>query len=391
MFYDFSLYDAIDDEEPLHRIYACSSFGPDWTNLLDPSASAVPAQTVNGTSQVGPWPIDAVTRELAVPEIRTLSRRMRRYLASGFGATNKTVILMGRSGRASIGLYVGKGLQNEGMGTFAVQAFLDNIDAFRGQGGSLAMQFCQSGDDGEHIFGMMATSNTSFGPVQDALVSWSKAECLSLASGKNVTGPAFLTSPAIVSSSFTDSNSTTTGWIATTGFQQRTAPLASRADCRTIQVVSGDSCASLATKCGVSGADFTKYNPSSTFCSTLQPFQHVCCSSGTLPDFTPKPNSDGSCATYTVQTNDNCYGIAAANGLTVANLVNFNNKTWAFNGCANIWVGTIICLSTGTPPMPAPVANAVCGPQVPGTRHPSASSRDDGHLDPQSLSPQRLL
>lgn len=31
-----------------------------------------------------------------------------------------------------------------------------------------------------------------------------------------------------------------------------------------------------------------------------------------------------------------------------------------------------MCLSTGTPPMPAPVTGAVCGPQVPGTAVPAA-------------------
>jgi chitinase len=36
-------------------------------------------------------------------------------------------------------------------------------------------------------------------------------------------------------------------------------------------------------------------------------------------------------------------------------------------GCGDLLAGEYICLSSGYPPMPAPVANAVCGPQVPGT------------------------
>ena len=34
--------------------------------------------------------------------------------------------------------------------------------------------------------------------------------------------------------------------------------------------------------------------------------------------------------------------------------------------------GVKICLSTGSPPLPAPVSNALCGPLVPGTQAPAA-------------------
>lgn len=42
-----------------------------------------------------------------------------------------------------------------------------------------------------------------------------------------------------------------------------------------------------------------------------------------------------------------------------------------WNGCDTLWVGTIMCLSTGDPPMPASLDNAICGPQVPGTEAPT--------------------
>lgn len=37
--------------------------------------------------------------------------------------------------------------------------------------------------------------------------------------------------------------------------------------------------------------------------------------------------------------------------------------------------GAVICLSEGTPPMPASVTNAVCGPQVPGTAKPKKGTK----------------
>ncbi|KAH3052098.1 hypothetical protein KXW01_000618 [Aspergillus fumigatus] len=135
-------------------------------------------------------------------------------------------------------------------------------------------------------------------------------------------------------------------------------------ECRTIQVESGDSCASLATECGITPAQFTQYNPSSSLCSSLTPGKHVCCTAGTLPDFTPQPGADGYCYSYLVKTGDSCASLAAAYDLTNEEIESFNKETWGWNGCEKLFADYNICLSTGYPPMPAPIANAVCGPQV---------------------------
>jgi chitinase len=126
----------------------------------------------------------------------------------------------------------------------------------------------------------------------------------------------------------------------------------------------------LAAECGISPYDFTVYNPGSTLCSTLIVGQHVCCSAGTMPDFRPKPNPDGTCAAHYVETDENCSSLGAANSLTNAEIESFNKNTWGWQGCVNVQAFQFICLSTGAPPMPAPIANAVCGPQKPGTEQP---------------------
>ncbi len=152
--------------------------------------------------------------------------------------------------------------------------------------------------------------------------------------------------------------------------------------CSTITVVSGDGCASLASRCGISATDFYSYNPSPTLCSTLAVGQKVCCSSGGLP--VPAQNSDGSCASYTVVAGDTCSAIALSNSITIADLEARNTQTWGWGGCSGLQAGQIICLSTGTPPMPAAVAGAVCGPQVPGTAKP-ASGTNLSSLNPCPL------
>ncbi|KAK9415412.1 putative chitinase [Seiridium unicorne] len=148
------------------------------------------------------------------------------------------------------------------------------------------------------------------------------------------------------------------------------AALNIRTDCSTIKVVSGDSCDLLASRCGISGDDFTKYNDD--ICSTLVPGQRVCCSEGTLPDITPKPNSDGSCYSYTVQKDESCSTIGAEYGMTNEKIEEYNNgTTWGWFGCQKLPALLTICLSEGDPPLPNAVDNAQCGPTVPGTVAPT--------------------
>ncbi len=141
--------------------------------------------------------------------------------------------------------------------------------------------------------------------------------------------------------------------------------------CSYILVQPGDGCGTLAARCGITGAQFTEYNPSPTLCSTLQPRQPVCCSTGSVPDLTPKPNPDGTCATHLVVPGDSCWDIADKNYITVDKIEQWNLKTWGWEGCAGLKEGPI-CISTGDPPMPAPVKGTVCGPQVAGTARPSS-------------------
>lgn len=372
LFLDFSLSDNVDDEAENHRIFSCSSYGSDWANLPDATAPAAPIKVVNASYELGWWSNGV----LAAGNIHVLSAQIRQYLASGYGATDRPVVLFGLAGTAAVGLYIGKGLQNEGSSLVALGALERQLPALDIKGDSLAVQLCGPGRDGDHIFGFMATSNASFSAVQDAVRSWSNATCLSFDNSTRIRGSAFLTTPYSNAGPFSNATSGAGNLTARTNARRSTGPglLTPRGDCTTTQVVAGDTCASLATKCGISGATFTQYNPSSTFCSTLQPFQHVCCSAGTLPNFAPKPNADGSCASYDVKTDDSCAAIAAVHSLTVNQLISFNSQTWGWNGCTNLWVGVRICLSSGTPPMPAPATGVVCGPQVPGTPVPPAGT-----------------
>ncbi|KAF9885845.1 hypothetical protein FE257_012317 [Aspergillus nanangensis] len=104
----------------------------------------------------------------------------------------------------------------------------------------------------------------------------------------------------------------------------------------------------------------------------LAPTEDINQSLSKRADAAPKPNADGTCASYVVGDGDICASIAAAYSTKVST-IEANNKgtTWGWNGCGNLPIGLRICLSSGKPPMPAPVSNAVCGPTVAGTEPPS--------------------
>lgn len=100
-------------------------------------------------------------------------------------------------------------------------------------------------------------------------------------------------------------------------------------NCTTIQMQPGDSYALLAIECGISAADFIKYNPGSRV-----PGQYVCCSAGALPDFSLKPDLKGNCYSYLVKTGDSCSSLAAAYDIVSNNVIeSYNKNTWGWNGC----------------------------------------------------------
>ncbi|KAF7178931.1 hypothetical protein CNMCM7691_007755 [Aspergillus felis] len=102
LFYEFSLYDQVDDPDTLHRIYACTSYGADWCNLPQSKAkTAAGVLSVNLTYDLGWWVYGA----LAATDISTISKQMRHYLESEQAATKSNTIPFARSGLA-ISLYI---------------------------------------------------------------------------------------------------------------------------------------------------------------------------------------------------------------------------------------------------------------------------------------------
>jgi hypothetical protein len=138
--------------------------------------------------------------------------------------------------------------------------------------------------------GVAISFENDLAAVQSCVASWSRAECAPTDDSSEI-------------STLTDLNIWTRSDLPGRPLTRHShTHLHPRGECKAIKVVPGDSCASLASKCGVSGANFERYNSyDKRLCSKLAVGKPVCCSPGKLPDLRPKPKPSGECATYTVK------------------------------------------------------------------------------------------
>ncbi|KAJ5241649.1 Peptidoglycan-binding Lysin subgroup [Penicillium citrinum] len=307
-------------------------------------------QSSNVTVHVGPAGAMKASKDSSTA-IKNLASYMTNAASCG------TTILLSKAGDSVAALYAGADVYQSAVGSYMLD-FEKHFEA-----GSHTIQSCDSSSKRGNTIGVyLVNSLDDLEDIDHALQTWSKGNCLDSDGHDSIQSK---TTMLEVSDASKRSDSYSSFGLG--GF------LAPRSDCKTIEVSQGDGCASLASRCGISGNDFDKYNTGKGFCSNLKVKQRVCCSAGSLPDITPKKQSDGTCGTYTIQTNDNCADIAAHFGITKDDIYDLNEDTWGWAGCGNndLKPDQVICLSEGNSPMPSPLSNAVCGPQVSGTKAPS--------------------
>ncbi|KAL7945747.1 glycoside hydrolase family 18 protein [Trichoderma barbatum] len=275
-----------------------------------------------------------------------------------------TKFLIGYSKGAVVAVYSGAAIEKTKTLPNVLRLFQEHLNATASVElpRNMRLQLCEEGRNGDYILGVAVNTAGNISAVQEAVQTWNKATCINNAEENSTK----LNGIRVFEATAPDFHSIRQVGPGNVSSVHRLARGQTANSCRTATVATGDSCGSLAKKCSISGADI----------SNLRPGQMICCSKGNLPDITPEPHPDGSCATYTIKSGDDCSRIAASNGLKTDQLEKFNDKTtWGWSGCKNLAVGTNICLSKGTSPLPAPVSNAVCGPLVPGTKKPSAGQK----------------
>ncbi|UKZ57771.1 hypothetical protein TrVGV298_011632 [Trichoderma virens] len=271
--------------------------------------------------------------------------------------------------QAVASVYIGPGLGKPTIGSALKSLAAKLLDSDSISDYTVA-QLCGRGRIPARTLGISVDTTGNLAAVQKTALDWSKGICAA-------------TGDLIVAGNLADVKVLDIGGSNSTFSGARNSSLASRAaswlykkdehadsildkraTCRYLQVNEGDSCPSLATRCGISPADFTKYNPSSTLCSSLKAGGYICCSAGTpfVPP-KPQPNPDGTCATHLIVNGDSCDDLAKKNNITTADIEKFNQgKTWAWT-----------------------VSGAECGPLVAGTKLPADNTTSIAELNPCPL------
>lgn len=309
---------------------------------------------------------------LAQLRISGLGEQLRAFLQTGEkakGITEPTLVFVyDAASFLSIGVYSGTGVATSPI----MDTFSDFISS-QGYPGDALVQACSK----------MQTNNT----LQSNTTSYNfDGKSLSASVGiVAASGPHGLARAQRAVSQWANSTCVTEGYentaalsttLQTVAFNKAGAntsekQLNRRGTCATTSVQTGDLCADLARRCGISTNDLLKYNTKKDFCTTLKVPQRVCCSNGDLP--VAVPDANGNCKTHEVKHFENCWSIAQDNSnlFSVEDLESFNKNTWGWGGCGNLQATTIICLSPGNPPLPNPIPNAMCGPVKPGTVAPA--------------------
>ncbi|KAI9643280.1 hypothetical protein NHQ30_007897 [Ciborinia camelliae] len=366
MILNFALYNSLDNPLTHASIQSCvAEYAADTTTATASCPLRGNSTQVQESIQIA-FNKSATTGSL--DDFTTASQQLQRYLTHKESDCGET-ITFAYSGSAVVGIYAGSGVQN--ISTSVLADFITEVQS-AGISESVLVQLCSGTNrSSRYSLGIIANADADLAFVQNAVGTWASGNCVTSYDSSETWQNITLSLPTSYSNAtFLSAKATSTNAANSTFVARYLAPRASAsstAECTTVEIVADDTCATLATECGITAAEFTDYNPSSTLCSSLVAGGHVCCSEGTLPDYSPSAYTNGTCYTYLVVSGDSCSALAASYSLTEDIIESYNNNTWGWMGCDDLQAGQNMCLSSGSAPMPAVLANAVCGPQVPGT------------------------
>jgi chitinase len=275
------------------------------------------------------------------------------------------------SGSIVVGLYAGSQIDTASV-VPVIQGFATRASSTTAQ--QTVAQLCQPGFLSTQVLGIAVDTTGNLGSVRDLIRGWRDAECVSKSSWDSTD---IWNKAPIVTIPGKDIPVGPDAGIVVHVDKRQT--------CSYTQAQSGEGCWALENRCNITEAQLLQYNNNPKLCDVgvLQAGQYVCCNPGSLPDFSPQPNPDGSCKTTTFN-GDLCGVIAQKNQMTVDQIEQRNKNTWGWAGCNFLQPNQVFCLSEGSPPMPPPLSNAVCGPQVNNTKKP-ANMNDLANLNPCPL------
>ena len=239
--FDFNIFASLELLSSQTTVRACTAGdGTSSSQRTLDTTSCGPSKSTSATVAIVSW--GSPTPENSSSVIAATKSSQRQLRAK---STCGTTIMFAFSGETIVGLYGGSKIMG-GRTVDSVTNLLVSQAQAPGIGSSLAAQLCGEGRDGEHTLGAVVSTRGDFAFVQATMQQWANASC--------VTGSDQSTSSSIAIAQRPLSSP----------LPPRRRSIVSRSACSFVQVVSGDSCASLASKCGISASQFTSFNPSST-------------------------------------------------------------------------------------------------------------------------------
>ncbi|KAL6867178.1 glycoside hydrolase family 18 protein [Trichoderma novae-zelandiae] len=377
--FDMAIHTPINDKTNSVLIRACTTSPADGKSPLESDAGKRELKACGGSFVGSKVPLH-ISQDAGKPTayvgngLAVILNGLKEYAGrtgTTTGCTKDNNIMLSYFDGAVVGIYAGQALSST-----TIPSMIDQLlDEYKESGSApsgLLAQICDQNSDMDHTAGVAVALEADIGSVQSALLSWDRGDCVKNKFSTSSRDLVIDQVPLPAISAKASNSSSSLG--APAGKLQALDSKVDGKYCSKRKIVAGDSCASIAKSCKISVANFLKYNgvkgDGNDWCRKLQAGKNICCSSGSSK---PLPEANGDCFTYTIKATDDCAAIGMPWNLTPKDIESFNNKiTWGWRGCPNLTVGLKICLSKGSPPMPAPVSNAVCGPQKPGTVRPGS-------------------
>lgn len=251
--------------------------------------------------------------KFAVDDLISAGSQVVNYLGSRKPSCSENVLNFGYSQSSVIGVFAGAEVHQHGVTAEVLKRFLEYAKVNTVSKASLVQLCGLDGRGADYSIGIISSGVKNLALVQEAVKTWADGRCVSGLGQETDWMTVTIRVPSVQHNSdeiVTSENATTPAHLWSR------SRLSARAECKTTTVKAGDGCWALAQRCKITEANLKTYNTRSNFCTTLVVDEKVCCSSGTLPDTIPPANSDGTCKIGRVIGGDSCATLASKCGLT---------------------------------------------------------------------------
>ncbi|PYH34634.1 uncharacterized protein BO87DRAFT_458984 [Aspergillus neoniger CBS 115656] len=238
MLLNFAIYNPLNDSQTHSTIYACTTANDTATSSVARWTAYADNNTTNTSSvnlELGVW---GSVADSAHSQLLGALDDVESYI----GSVMETDFVFGYSGKAVVGLYIGGGFY----ASSTAATVMDQMRTYVASGevsSQMVLQYC--GSTANYIVGLAVNMDGDLPAVQQLMKTWSDAACVSgFDSYTDIESTLNIKSQSSHNTSMATSRSAASG-------------VSSRSDtCSTVQVVSGDSCSSLVTECGITATEF---------------------------------------------------------------------------------------------------------------------------------------